>query len=88
MQYLLTQEEYEGLRAKAARGQKLPSTADLQTLCTKIANEMPVVFKWSPEMQPRPWGCILNKRGDRTPSYCDECPVKSICPNSNKNWSK
>lgn len=41
MQYLLTQEEYDALRA---RQQHEISTKKLQKLCTKIADTMPV--KW------------------------------------------
>lgn len=88
MQYLLTKEEHDGLIARAAHGQSLPDAGELQVLCTKIANAMPVTRDWVPDAPAKPWGCVLNKRPDQNPGYCDECPVQSICPNKYKEWSQ
>lgn len=84
MQYLLTQEEYNKLQNEAARGRELPSDEELQKLCTEIADTMPVVVMYRDK--PSPWGCILTRR--RGEWYCDECPVKTICPNKEKEYSK
>ncbi len=38
---------------------------------------------------PAPWGCILEEHG--TPGYgiyCDDCPVREICPHDKKRYSK
>lgn len=84
MQYILTEEEYTELKAKQKHDIGL-SVAKLQKLCTKIANEMPVIF-WG-RKEASPWGCKLSDdHGDEW--YCDECPVQSICPSTDKDWSK
>lgn len=84
MQYILTQEEYDALRAK----QKLElgmQKAKLQKLCTMIADAMPVSVEWINNDKPEPWGCILTADFDH---YCDDCPVQEICPHEHKEWSK
>ena len=81
--YILSEEEYKELIAKKAYGIGL-SKKKLQTLCTKIANEMPVVWGWGGP-DPKPWGCLLTEEGEW---YCDTCPVQAICPNDDKEWSK
>lgn len=95
MQYLLSEEEYQSLRKQAAAGAKAEgkvvinlSTKKLQALCTKIANEMPVKWGWGQTPDPKPWGCMLTAADDGMEWYCDTCPVKDICPNPNKDWSK
>lgn len=89
MQYILTQAEYDELRAK----QKLDigmQKRNLQKLCTQIADTMPVSVSWIKNGAPEPWGCILTPEGDPTDHewYCDECPVQDICPLDHKAWSK
>ena len=89
MQYILTQAEYDELRAK----QKLDigmQKRNLQKLCTQIADTMPVSVSWRSGCKPEPWGCILTPEGDpqEEEHYCDECPVRSICPLDHKAWSK
>lgn len=84
MQYLLTDSEYRKLEEKSERVRKLPSEADLQKLCTKIADTMPVDAGWR-DKEPSPWGCILTNKHEW---YCDKCPVQDICPLDHKNWSK
>ena len=83
MQYILTEEEYNALRKKQTY-ELNDSRGELQILCTKIANEMPW-DTWRKGAKPRPWGCILTSDDHW---YCDSCPVKKICPNQNKEWSK
>ncbi len=84
MQYILTEQEYQDLRA-TQRTQIHLSKTKLQTLCTEIANTMPVSVKWVDNGVPQPWQCILTEKHEH---YCDECPVQSICPNEHKEWSK
>lgn len=84
MQYLLTQEEYDALRARQQHEIKL-SRDKLQKLCTKIANTMPIKRSWDPNKEPYPWGCILTEKYEH---YCDDCPVQEICPEPDKEWSK
>ena len=84
MQYLLTQEEYDALRARQQHEIAL-STKKLQKLCTEIANTMPVKRSWDPKAEPSPWGCILTEKHEH---YCDLCPVQEICPEPHKEWSK
>jgi hypothetical protein len=84
MQYILSQEEYDELRAK----QRLDigmQRSKLQKLCTKVADTMPVSVKWINQCKPEPWGCILTAKFDHC---CDECPVQEICPHEHKEWSK
>ena len=85
MQYILTQEEYNTLVEQSNRGKLLAKkalpTEELQKLCTKIADTMPVQTTWRPE----PWGCILSATED---CVCDDCPVQKICPYENKEFSK
>lgn len=85
MQYLLSEEELDALKAdKLARDEKLRDT--LQDLCTKVADHMPAVKPWDwKEGDPlQPYGCIRTTRNE----YCDTCPVKAVCPLEFKEWSK
>lgn len=84
MQYVLTQEEYDALRAKQALDLGMKKD-QLQKLCTRIADDMPVSVKWIDNGNPHPWGCILTTKYEH---YCDDCPVQEICPNEDKEWSK
>ena len=91
MQYILTQEEYDELKAKKNIDFKMKNDK-LQKLRTKIADTMPVKWGWGPPYEngaskdiPKPWGCILSTQGEW---YCDTCPVTEICPYPNKHWSK
>lgn len=85
MQYILTEEEFETLQNKKTKDINL-SKKKLQALCTKIANEMPVVWGWGGP-DPKPWGCIKSTE-DGDEWYCDNCPVTEICPEPYKHWSK
>ena len=86
MQYILNEDEYKQLVAAANKKPLVRlSTEGLQTLCTKICNEMPVVWEgWLKERPPSPWGCKLTNENEW---YCDNCPVQTICP-TGKSWSK
>ena len=92
MQYILTQEEYDKLRAVQKTSVALEKKK-LQALCTKIANEMPVVWGWGQVPDPKPWGCVFHE-DDSDPEqyanfgYCDKCPVQEICPYQFKEFSK
>jgi hypothetical protein len=86
MQYLLEHDEYMKLVTKQRLELKLQQDK-LQKLCTKIAEDMPVVWGWGGP-DPKPWGCILSENEDKDPGYCDKCPVDEICPNERKRWSK
>jgi len=70
MQYLLTEEEYRELNKPPYLGL---TKKRLQTLCTKIADTMPVNAGWRRE-ENVPWGCILSKIEDDDEWFCDECP--------------
>lgn len=83
MQYILTEQEYNDLKTLQRKAIELDSQL-LQTLCTKVANEMPIIWGWGGE-DAKPWGCILTKKHEW---YCDSCPVETICPNQFKEWSK
>jgi hypothetical protein len=87
MQYILTQEEYDALK-KQQTWQFNINAKKLQELCTKIADEMPVNWGWNGP-DPKPWGCIITQEAENPYNewYCDECPVRTICPGS-KNYSK
>ena len=91
MQYILSEEEMQEFCNDRASLQELlkilPRKDKLQKMCTKIAGEWPTFTGWDKKnpQPPEPWGCILTVDYEH---YCDECPVQSICPNLNKNWSK
>ena len=77
MQYILSEEEYTALCENHKRKMKL-NDQQLQTLCTDIANKMPVMGS------SKPWGCIHSTSCEW---YCDDCPVQEICPEKNKRWA-
>ena len=85
MQYLLTQEEYDALRARQQHEIDI-SRDQLQKLCSEIADTMPIKRPWNKNAEPAPWGCVLTVDGEEW--YCDRCPVQKICPNPYKEWSK
>lgn len=83
MQYILTQEELDQLKADAAK--LITKMADdLQTACTLVADHKPVTVPWDRGTKAI-WGCILTVTHEH---YCDHCPVQKICPHPHKNWSK
>lgn len=85
MKYLLSEKEYQDLLK--AKSQRLAvNDEELQTLCTKICNELPVFF-WSNNTA-KPWGCKIQEEEFGHEWYCDECPVQKICPNEFKEWSR
>ena len=87
MQFILTEKEYEDLLINKTH--KIDLEKDkLQKLCTKIANEMPILYWGNTEKST--WGCILDNDGKelRDEHYCDKCPVQEICPYEYKEWSK
>lgn len=92
MMYVLTQEEFDELKTVQKKA-KHKNTKELQKLCTKIADEMPVVWGWGGP-DPKPWGCVITKQeiaekqGYQDEWYCDNCPVQTICPSISKPYSK
>ena len=88
MQYILTQEEYDALRNNV-RVKSLAQTEKMQQLCTKIADTMPIRWTWGPGKEtPTPWGCIITLEKEGQEWYCDECPVREICPSNRKSYSQ
>lgn len=87
MQYLLTQEEYDALHKKQEYQIEL-SKKKLQALCTKIANEMPISRSWDKKAAREPWGCIITRGEEGDEWWCDECPVRQICPYEYQTVSK
>lgn len=83
MQYILTQEEYDKLNQKVKDVEK-SNYQTILDLCQMVSDNMIIGVSWSKEKEP--WGCILTKGEDNW--YCDECPVKKVCPYKYKNWSK
>lgn len=96
MQYILSQREYDELTE--GRASMLSSTRiglsknQLQKLCTKIADEMPVKWGWGDvrpkDDVPKPWGCVITREKSGDEWYCDTCPVQDICPSDSKPYSK
>lgn len=82
MQYILAESELLVLKERATK-LKLEHAEKLQEFCTRVADEMPILF-WGRTV-PEPWGCILTRKGE---SYCDECPAKGVCPYEWKAWSQ
>lgn len=78
MQYILSEDEYQEFKNKSSLI-KL-NESELQELCTKIAQNMPV----ESFLGYKAWGCVIAKDID----YCDYCPVKKICPYKRKRFSK
>jgi hypothetical protein len=83
MQYILTQKEYDDLRAKQEHSIQM-SEKKLLTLCRSIANTMPVKWGWSKNEEAKPWGCHMDSEHEW---YCDSCPVQDICPGE-QHWSQ
>ena len=83
MQFILSQEEYDALKAKRAAEDKAAKDT-LQKLCTMVADHMPLEEpNW--EGKRIPWRCILSCEGEH---FCDHCPVEEMCPNEYKHWSQ
>lgn len=82
MQYILTKQEYDDLvnmgRKEADRLKSI-----LMDLCTKVADHMPIEDRgWNPQT---PWICIKSVAYEHR---CDKCPVKNVCPEEFKRYSK
>ena len=86
MQYILSEEEFKELQARAKKADRFRiNDEQLQELCIEIANNMPVRWGWGGDER-KPWTCILTEGGHDW--YCDQCPVSKICPHPHKEWSK
>lgn len=84
MQYILSESEMTDYREALKRLRKLPTEEELQALCTTLAMKAPAYRPWNPRIT-APWGCKLI---EGSIPYCDNCPVKTICPHENKRYSK
>ena len=80
MMYILTQEEFDALQEK---NRKITEDAQkvLQELCTRVADSEILTSGWK---KGQPWGCILT----HSDWYCDDCPVRKVCPKKYKRISK
>lgn len=88
MQYLLSEEEYGKLVSRGAKAQD-DIKHTLEDLCQKVCDHMPMVWTWGEgKINPKPWGCFKTVEVNGGEWYCDDCPVKEICPESFKQWSK
>lgn len=88
MQYILTQEELDALKAEQ-RARLYGSKKDLQKLATLAARHIPVKPNWAPRTSdPSPWGCALDGPEHKNMGYCDCCPAQIICPSDSKSYSK
>ena len=85
MMYVLTEAEFDDLNAAKRRRDEAAETA-LQRVCTLAAKHTPIVVQWRRSGAPHPWGCILD--AESNPGYCDECPVRDVCPHDGKEWSQ
>ena len=84
MQYILTEYEYDSLKARQRYNIKILKQ-ELQSLCVEIAEGLPVVMS-ARDSTLGIHGCIFSKI--HKANYCDDCSVKSICPNEDKLLSK
>jgi len=80
MMYILTQEEYDALQVKKQEADS-EATKILQDLCTRVADNEILESGWR---KGSAWGCILT----RSDWYCDDCPVRKVCPKKFKRISK
>lgn len=81
MMYILTQKEFDELQLKKKQITKDDQKV-LQDLCTRVADSEILTKGW---MKGKPWGCIKTKNYEW---YCDDCPVRNVCPEPYKEWSK
>jgi hypothetical protein len=90
MQYILDQDEYDDLTGGRGGTQIGLTKNQLQKLCTKIADEMPVLWGWvrPKDDVPKPWGCVITAEKNGDEWYCDKCPVQDICPSDSMTYSK
>jgi hypothetical protein len=92
VQYILTQEELDKLKAEG-KDRTDKQLKILQDLCTKVADHMPIKWGWGDKPDiPKPWGCIITEEANSDEPhyewYCDQCPVRKVCPYNRKNFSQ
>jgi hypothetical protein len=80
MQYVLTETEYETLKAAPKLVEDRCYEALLQA-SRRIANAEIVKEGW---YAGRIWQCMF----DKADWYCDECPAADLCPYPYKEYSK
>lgn len=80
MQYILTQQEYDALKADA-KSVSASADEELQMLCSIAAD-------WSPGVGMRVLaGCILTLGANHN-GFCDRCPVEGNCRSYRKRFSE
>ena len=84
MKYILDQEEYNEL-INGVEIEKEKNIEVIRRLCMDVANYKP--FKYCGSSEERLWPCCKNNDNNKM-GYCDECQVRDICPEPNKQWSK
>lgn len=82
MQYLLTEEEFQSLKDKAA-GRDRKHMETLMKVCQLAADNVPI--ENGSNGPKTPWGCILTVKHYW---HCDHCPVQKQCPHNNKSFSQ
>ena len=90
MQYILTQEEYKALQNKDADVQ-LDLKNEIADLCQEVASLRHVSNNFNGVKTNTPYGCIRNVHlSNEWPRawYCDDCPVRTICTFTGKEYSK
>lgn len=90
MQYILTEQEYNQL-VNETKSIKEEYRNTINDLCQMVADNMPIAG-WHAKYDKNkttegksPWGCI---KSEEYSWYCDDCPVKHICLEKNKRFSK
>lgn len=85
MQYILTQDELDALKARDKAAKNLPNVAELQKFCTFVADNMILKSGW---MAGKAWGCVISAEEHKQEWYCDSCPALKVCPYEYKEFSK
>lgn len=83
MQYLLSEEEYRQFH-EAHERQVAELNKKLLKVCQQVADHKPIKWGWGVPDDPKPWSCIHSQKD----WYCDQCPVKDVCPEGRKKWSQ
>lgn len=82
MQYILSQDEYDGLKKQISNA-KEEYKGTIDYLCMLVANHMPLTTYPGTKEEPQPWGCRVSIADEW---YCDDCPVIEYC-GMNKHYS-
>lgn len=83
MQYILTEDEYRAL-TETKRKRDEAETAELQRLCTLVAEHAPSIEWPGSKENPRPNGCPITGKY----AYCSGCQAREMCPNPHKRYGQ